>query len=246
MSIPIASGRLADLPVFSPSAQTKNTGTRNLEEGGGTSTSAITATGKGRVQASAQLNSSIVQSSLSLNTQNEPLGLVLKSAITGINERLAPEFGPDAIQNAVGQDNSPEGTAGRIVALSTAFFSAFKEQNPELSEDAAAQKFLDTIKGGIEQGFKEAREILAGLNVLNGDVASNIDKTFDLVQQGLAKFAASLGIGGDAAENQNTSNPPANGKDGSESSVQSSQSRIDISIRETRSVSISVGSTRNN
>ncbi len=244
MSIPISNGRLADLPVFSPPAQAKSTATRDLAESGTASTSAITANAKGRVQASAQLNSSIVQSSLSLNSQNEPLGLVLKSAITGINERLAPEFGPDAIQNATGQDNSPEGTAGRIVALSTAFFSAFKEQNPDLSEDAAAQKFLDTIKGGIEQGFKEAREILGGLNVLNGDVASNIDKTFDLVQQGLAKFAASLGIGG--GEGDNADNKPSNAQDGGESGVQSSQSRIEVNIRETRSVSISIGGTRNN
>lgn len=150
--------------------------------------------GKTRVQASAQLNASIVQSSLSISSANEPLALVLKSAITGINERLAPEFGENAIQNAASQDNSPEGTSGRIVSLSTAFFQAFKEKNPELSDDAAAQKFLDTIKPGIERGFKEARDILDSLKVLNGDVASNIDKTYDLVQQGLNQFALDHGV----------------------------------------------------
>jgi hypothetical protein len=35
----------------------------------------------------------------------------------------------------------------------------------------------------------EAREILGGLNVLDGDIASNIDKTYDLVQKKLNDFA---------------------------------------------------------
>ncbi|WP_292746763.1 DUF5610 domain-containing protein, partial [Methylophaga sp. UBA3191] len=38
------------------------------------------------------------------------------------------------------------------------------------------------------QGFKEARDILGGLKVLEGDIAGNIDKTYDLVQQGLQSF----------------------------------------------------------
>ncbi len=45
------------------------------------------------------------------------------------------------------------------------------------------------IRGGIEKGFAEAREILGGLNVLDGDIASNIDKTYDLVQKKLNDFA---------------------------------------------------------
>jgi hypothetical protein len=146
-----------------------------------------------RVQARQQLNASIVQASISvaIGSGNEPLALLYKSALTGINEALAPDFGPDAIQNAARQDNSPEGTAGRIVSLSTAFFDAFKEQNKGLDDEAVLQKFMDTIGGGVERGFKEARGILDGLQVLNGDVASNIDKTYELVQQGLKEFADS-------------------------------------------------------
>ncbi|WP_395406459.1 DUF5610 domain-containing protein [Pseudoduganella sp. UC29_106] len=48
---------------------------------------------------------------------------------------------------------------------------------------------MDTIKGGVEQGFKEARDILQGLNVLGGDVAANIDKTYELVMKGFDSFA---------------------------------------------------------
>nr|WP_260115144.1 DUF5610 domain-containing protein [Pseudoduganella guangdongensis] len=121
------------------------------------------------------------------------MALVYKSAITSINEQLQADFGPDAIQNATSQDNSPEGTAGRIVSLSTAFFSAFQKQNSDLEGDQALNKFMDTIKGGIEKGFKEARDILQGLQVLNGDIASNIDKTYALVMKGLDDFVANQG-----------------------------------------------------
>jgi hypothetical protein len=52
---------------------------------------------------------------------------------------------------------------------------------------------MDTIKGGIEKGFKEARDILEGLQVLGGDVAANIDKTYELVMKGLDDFVAKQG-----------------------------------------------------
>jgi len=143
-------------------------------------------------KAKAQLNVSIVQASLtvSLNSSNEPLSVLLKTALTGINEALKDDFGDNAIQNAVSQDNTPEGTASRIVSLSTAFYDAFKQQHPGEDGDAVLNKFMETLQKGVDQGFKEARGVLDGLKVLNGDVASNIDKTYELVQKGYADFAA--------------------------------------------------------
>ena len=142
-----------------------------------------------------QFNSAILQSSLevSVNAGNESLALLYKTAIEGINEFLAPELGPNAIQNIYesGLDVSPEATADRIVSMSTAFFSSYQQQHLELSDEQAASKFAEIIGGGIEKGFSEAREILEGLKVLEGDIASNIDTTFDLVQKGLNAFVSS-------------------------------------------------------
>lgn len=144
-------------------------------------------------RAKADLNVSIVQASLtvSLNSSNEPLSVLLKTALTGINEALKDDFGDNAIQNAVSQDNTPEGTAGRIVSLSTAFYEAYKQQHAGEDETETLNNFINTLKKGVDQGFKEARDVLQGLKVLNGDIASNIDKTYDLVQQGFADFIAS-------------------------------------------------------
>ncbi|MRW91263.1 hypothetical protein GJ699_14815 [Duganella sp. FT80W] len=143
-------------------------------------------------KAKAELNASIVQASLtvSLNSSNDPMSVVLKTALTGINEALKDDFGDNAIENAMSQDNTPQGTAGRIVSLSTAFYEAYKQQHPGEDEETTLNNFVATLKKGVDQGFKEARDVLQGLNVLNGDIASNIDKTYDLVQQGFDDFIA--------------------------------------------------------
>jgi hypothetical protein len=145
------------------------------------------------VEAKNLLNISIVQASLevSLSTQNEPLALLYKTAITNLNEALQPQFGENAIQNAAGQDNTPDGTAGRIVTLSTAFFESYKGQHSDEDPDTALKNFMDIVRGGMEKGFEEAREILDGLKVLQGDIAGNIDKTYELVMKGYADFEAS-------------------------------------------------------
>lgn len=113
---------------------------------------------------------------------------------------LEPEFGENAIQNAVSQDNTPEGTAGRIVSLSTGFFEAFKQQHAGEDEAGVLEKFMATIRSGFEQGYNEARDILQGLRVLNGDIASNIEKTYALVQQGYAEFEAARSSQSDTAQ----------------------------------------------
>ena len=48
------------------------------------------------------------------------------------------------------------------------------------------------IRGGIEQGFSEARDVLDSLSVFEGDIATNIDSTYDLVLEGLSAFVANF------------------------------------------------------
>ena len=143
-------------------------------------------------QSKAQQNAAILQATLdvSIQSKNQPLALLLKSAITGINDLLKPQFGANAIQAAASQDNTPTGTADRIVSLSTGFFEAFKQQNTGEDANAQLSKFMATIRSGFEKGAKEAQGILKGMGVLKGEIASNIDQTLALVEQGYAKFEA--------------------------------------------------------
>lgn len=139
-----------------------------------------------------QLNAQIVQASLdvSISSGNDGLALLYRSAIEHINEQLAPELGPNAIQNAMGQDNSPEGTAGRILSQTLAFFDGYARQHPNKEPEQLLQDFVDTIRGGFEKGYSEAVSILDGLGVMGEGsfVAEEIGKTYALVHQGYDDF----------------------------------------------------------
>lgn len=137
-------------------------------------------------------NAQILQASLqvSLQSGNDGLALLYRTAIDSINAELEPELGPDAIGQAMQQDNSPEATAGRIVSMSTAFFDAYAAQHADKDPQATARDFVALIRGGFEQGYAEAEKILKGLGVLDegSPIAAGIAKTFELVQKGYDDF----------------------------------------------------------
>jgi hypothetical protein len=139
-------------------------------------------------------NEAVLEASLkvSINAGNQPMETLYRSVIGTLNEALQADLGDSAIQNAYAAelDLSPEATAARILSRSTAFFASYQTQHPELNEDDARLSFADLIKGGIDQGFAQAREILDGVGVLEGDIASAIDATYSLVMQGLEAFRA--------------------------------------------------------
>ncbi|WP_019026850.1 DUF5610 domain-containing protein [Colwellia piezophila] len=143
-----------------------------------------------------QLNAAIIESTLKFsNTMGDrPLSLLLKTALQGINEALKSGGVDSSVEDAYesGLDVSPEATAERIINFSTQFLASYREQHPEMDEEQSLTAFIDIIRGGIEQGFAEAKEILGGLKVLKGDIATNIDKTYQLVQEGLQSFIDSF------------------------------------------------------
>lgn len=142
------------------------------------------------VTAKKQLNAAILQSAVDVSAGSKFLSLTFKTAIESINDALKETLGDNVIKNAYdsGLDISPEATAERIVSLSTAFFGSYQKQHPELSQEDTLTKFTDLINGGINTGFGEARDILSGLQVLEGDIAINIDITYALVQEKLTSF----------------------------------------------------------
>lgn len=142
-----------------------------------------------RIEQNAEILQAHQQASLS--SRNEPLSLLYKTALEALRQELEPILGGQTIEEAHenGLNTSPEATAERIVSLSTGFFAQFKEQNPEMTASEQTEHFSDIISKGIDKGFSEAREILDGLQVLTeGNIAENIDKTYELVQQGLQAF----------------------------------------------------------
>ncbi|GIU47755.1 DUF5610 domain-containing protein [Shewanella algidipiscicola] len=134
------------------------------------------------------------QQAVNLSSANEPMRLLYKAAIASINEHLAPSMGQHAIETAVeqGVDTSAEATAERIVSFATQFFSVHQEQNSNMTFDEQLSSFMEIIGGAIDQGFDEAKDILSGLKVLEGDIADGVEQTYSLVQQGLQAFRDSF------------------------------------------------------
>lgn len=151
-----------------------------------------TDTGYDHTQIKKEQNSAIVRSQMEVSVKmgNEPMALLYKTALSAINEALDPTKETKPIQTAYDNqvDVSPEATAARIVSFATGFYLAFQQQNPDISSEESLDEFMSVINGGIETGFKDARDILESLSVLDGKIASDIDSTYDLVQEGLKQF----------------------------------------------------------
>jgi hypothetical protein len=144
-----------------------------------------------------ELNQTILQNQLeiSLKSDNKSMTLLYKTITASVEKRLTedesvkPSEKPTA-SNPYNQaeDTSPQATADRIVAFATNFYEKYREQNQDLTEEQAMDDFLAKIGGGIDQGFADAKDILKGLQQLEGKVASDIDETYTLIQQGLQSF----------------------------------------------------------
>ncbi|QDE32462.1 DUF5610 domain-containing protein [Shewanella polaris] len=130
------------------------------------------------------------QEEVSIAAGNKSMALLYRAAIEAINEELAPTLGEDSVQKSIdsGVDYSPEATADRILSFATKFFSMHQQQNQSMGLDEQVDSFVVKIGDAIGQGFKEASDILSGLKVLEGDIAANVDKTYELIQDGLAQF----------------------------------------------------------
>ena len=156
--------------------------------------------GQGESQRQSNLGIAEASVQVSIRARNEPMQLLYTSVLDKLNALLKPQSGENALQNAVSRDNSPESTASRVVGLSAGFLEAFKAQHAGENEAEVVNRFVEVIRSGIEQGFTEARDILRGLDVLRGDIASNIDQTDALVQLKLDVFQSRLLTSVEAAQ----------------------------------------------
>ena len=81
-------------------------------------------------------------------------------------------------------DFTPVKVADRIIGAVNQALGQFINNHPQANES----DFFDQVRTGIEKGFNEARDILQSLNVLQGNVAEDINETYDLVQEGLDRL----------------------------------------------------------
>ena len=137
-----------------------------------------------------------VQIDLSINLSIESANQILNDRIAEKLNAAFEEAGVDLdireIQNQ-NLDTSPEATAKRIVSFATGFFGAFVQNQGEVQgedqdETARLEDFMSLIGGAIDEGFAEALDILKGIADISGRIQDNVDRTYELVQNGLEEF----------------------------------------------------------
>ena len=120
------------------------------------------------------------------SSSTQPVVRTVADANAVLANRLAERLGlPPGGMGIKAEDYSPEKVAGRIIG--------FIEQRLHSEQAAGAdtgklQKLLDQARSGVEKGFAEARQILDGMGVLQGKVASDIDDTYQRIQDGFANL----------------------------------------------------------
>ena len=127
---------------------------------------------------------------VSVNFQDlyKSLSITAKAVVDKINEQLG-EFLPNGVQSLKPEDVTPEATADRIVAGTTAFFDAYAKQHKNLEGEELIDSFMAEIRKGIGTGYDDAVNILEGLGAFNYDgVKDGIEKTKSLIEEKLIAF----------------------------------------------------------
>lgn len=118
---------------------------------------------------------------------------VLADNILSKLDEILKEDLPDGIASLKPEDHTPEATAQRIVDGTTALFAVYAKQNPEMEGEELIDSFMETIRGGIKQGYNEAAAILGDIGAFDIDgVQSGIEKTMLLVEEKLQAFESNL------------------------------------------------------
>jgi len=98
-------------------------------------------------------------------------------------------------ENATGKEVisffSPENTANRIVKFATGFFGAYSRNHSGQSQEENVTKFSALITDAIKEGFANAKKVL-GKPDEESEIGKNIEKTFQLVLQGIEEFQQSF------------------------------------------------------
>lgn len=132
------------------------------------------------------------QQTLTLNSHKDvgnKSGDAVSSATDKVLNKLAdniPGMSGSDLSALKAEEFTPDKVSGRIadyVAMGLA------QARRDGKSDAEIQNIYDQAVKGIEQGFKEARDILNDMDLMTDDISATIDETFDLTMQKVGLLA---------------------------------------------------------
>lgn len=97
-----------------------------------------------------------------------------------------PGMTADKLSGLDAENFTPDKVAGRISDFVAKGLDAARARG---ASDERLNEMYNAAVKGVEKGFKEAREVLDSLNVLNGTIAAQVDETEKLTFDALAEIA---------------------------------------------------------
>ncbi len=143
---------------------------------------------------------------------SKSLSIKAQKIIDKLNEILKAKL-PDGVQSLKPEEVTPEATADKIVNGATAFFDVFSKQNPDLQGEELLNKFMETIRSGISQGYDDAVNTLQDLGAFDFEgVKDGIEKTKGLIDDKLKVFETEMRkkLGLDEIKNNVSNNTSTN------------------------------------
>ena len=108
-----------------------------------------------------------------------PQQILNQKIIASLNEEITAAGGAE-IESLDRNDFTPGKVAERILSFIKSALSQLGNGN-----DKERQDLLEQAREGVERGFREFREILYGLGVLQGEIETDINQTYDFIMDGL-------------------------------------------------------------
>ena len=136
----------------------------------------------------------ISKSTDSLSLGNDPIsndkamGIVLERAMDKLRSVVSDAKKALGISDTDQIDTSAEATGNRIADFALGAFDKWSANHKEVTGDEAKKQFIDFIGSAVKQGISEARSILTSLSALSSDVNTNIDKTWEVIQNRFNDF----------------------------------------------------------
>lgn len=153
--------------------------------------------------------------------------------------RVAQRLGvdPATLAGKTQDDYTPDKVAGRILDFVGGRIQAEAANG---ADPEKLQKMLDQARQGVEKGFAEAKKILQGMGVLGGKIASDIEDTFQRVQDGLGKIGSTYGLGNAPAGDTSSVSSAAASASTSTLVARSSTFDMEVTTREGDKLKISI------
>jgi hypothetical protein len=117
-------------------------------------------------------------------TSQQLLNDKIMQAIKGLNDYLKAE-GFQTIEQLDPAEFTPDKVAERILNFVDL---SIKQAEAKGADTAELEKMREKARAGVEEGYKKAYDMLEGLGMLEGKVKEDVERTYELLQQGLDRM----------------------------------------------------------